>query len=344
MARNRNSQQNNNLGSIGGYGNIDQFLQRQNQPTPSHLDWDTYRKIGAPGSYANPPGGSGYEFRGTSAGVGSAKYGMGSETHYGSNEYPAMQKFISGRLDAYLGKKDAAKKDAAANSTTPPTNNQQVESPDMARSSTQKIDQSQAMHVGGGSSPAPGDSIKSRQGDGGSLTHTSNSGNSYTMNQNAVGINSGIVQSDGSMNQGDINNSQRTTSARVTSTTGGKTPGSKPTPATPRPGTEEKNEPVPKLRGKGVESGTPNDPQDKPKPKLRGKAVNPGKPKTSTPEQSSTPPPTIPQKSDGPAPVKPVEGMGPNKKAAPKKAAPKTPSKGTRTITKDGTTMSKPNY
>jgi hypothetical protein len=52
---------------------INRYLANQGRAPRSHLDWDTFRKVGQPGTYQAPPGGA-TQFRPTQAGVGSPNY------------------------------------------------------------------------------------------------------------------------------------------------------------------------------------------------------------------------------------------------------------------------------
>lgn len=59
----------------------DRYISRATRNAPSHLDWDMWRKVGAPGQYSFPPGGA-TPFRGVTSGAGRPNYGITGETHY----------------------------------------------------------------------------------------------------------------------------------------------------------------------------------------------------------------------------------------------------------------------
>lgn len=59
---------------------INRYLSQQGRAPQSHFDWETWRKIGQPGTYQAPPG-SGSQFRGVSSGAGGPNYGAGGSNY-----------------------------------------------------------------------------------------------------------------------------------------------------------------------------------------------------------------------------------------------------------------------
>lgn len=69
---------------------INRYLSQQGRAPQSHLDWETWRKVGQPGTYQAPPGG-GPEFQGVRGGGGGPNYDSGVN-HY--NMFSDMNKTI----------------------------------------------------------------------------------------------------------------------------------------------------------------------------------------------------------------------------------------------------------
>ena len=59
---------------------INRYLSQQGRAPQSHFDWETWRKVGQPGTYQAPPGG-GPMFRGVRGGVGGPNYNADTN-HY----------------------------------------------------------------------------------------------------------------------------------------------------------------------------------------------------------------------------------------------------------------------
>ena len=59
---------------------INRYLSQQGRAPQSHLDWETWRKVGQPGTYQAPPG-SNQRFQGVSSGAGGPNYNSGTN-HY----------------------------------------------------------------------------------------------------------------------------------------------------------------------------------------------------------------------------------------------------------------------
>ena len=59
---------------------INRYLAEQGRAPRSHLDWDTFRKVGQPGTYQAPPG-SASRFQPTQAGVGAPDYNSGKSNY-----------------------------------------------------------------------------------------------------------------------------------------------------------------------------------------------------------------------------------------------------------------------
>jgi hypothetical protein len=75
---------------------INRYLQQQGRAPQSHLDWETWRKIGQPGTYQAPPG-SGQRFQGVSSGAGGPSYsGAGSNYNMFKNTGDAIASALAG--------------------------------------------------------------------------------------------------------------------------------------------------------------------------------------------------------------------------------------------------------
>jgi len=75
---------------------INRYLQQQGRAPQSHLDWETWRKIGQPGTYQSPPG-SNQRFQGVSSGAGGPSYnGAGSNYDMFKNTGDAIAKALEG--------------------------------------------------------------------------------------------------------------------------------------------------------------------------------------------------------------------------------------------------------
>lgn len=65
---------------------LERYISRATRTPPSHLDWQTWRKVGPPGQYQAPPG-SHRPFRGVRSGAGGPNYGP-TGSHY--NEFSGL--------------------------------------------------------------------------------------------------------------------------------------------------------------------------------------------------------------------------------------------------------------
>jgi hypothetical protein len=289
---------------------INRYLQQQGRAPQSHLDWETWRKVGQPGTYQAPPG-SGQQFKGVSSGAGGPNYGgAGSNYNMFKDTGDAIASALAGPT-AYVQKKFAKMGKDKSGSTASSRNGS-----DMAD------DGSMGPPIAGGgrsqnaSITAPASSRGMRRSRGGdfsgalaahNITMVQGNDNYGTVNGNMGGANVGGGSYDNSFQSKNTGGNQTAFSFNNNGS------GNNPPPINPTPPPTPPNPPrTPKTPNN---PNTPGNPPVPPTPPQIGGPTRPKRPQIPVGNTPGTPPqigapPVGPQTPvQGPVgPQKPVQG------------------------------------